>query len=509
MAAAHKRRDADIRLVFDRLSDDALLDDAQLGAMADRSPATIKRWRREGKAPRVIILNGLPRFRVGDARPWLRGKIEPMESARFLVTEPVKQMPATQLRLFDDRPSYGEPLGDELRSFTFNGEPTIVEKRDRIDFFFNEFWTARQRQANRLHEVSYRACFKPQLPEFFISRLTRSGATVYDPFMGRGTTLLQAALMGRRAIGNDINPLSVVLTRPRLSPPNIEAIAKRLKEIKWGFGGKIEDSLLVFFHKQTLMQIHALREWFFSREADDRLDSVDDWIRMVAINRLTGHSPGFFSVYTMPPNQAISVAAQAKINEKRSQVPPKRDVPSVILKKSRILLSGEHPPLREGHKLFTASANRTPEIDGSSVDLVVTSPPFLDVVQYADDNWLRCWFLGIDASSVPITAHRNPEDWTAFIRETFKELARVVRIGGHVAFEVGEVRNGRIELERLVLDAIARLPFDPVGVLINMQEFTKTANCWGISNNSKGTNTNRVVIARRTATTLSAAEKSV
>jgi len=67
-----KLRD-DIRLLFDRLSPDALLDDSQLGALAGRSPATIKRWRRTGKAPPVVMLNGLPRFRAGDARIWLRG----------------------------------------------------------------------------------------------------------------------------------------------------------------------------------------------------------------------------------------------------------------------------------------------------------------------------------------------------------------------------------------------------------------------------------------------------
>jgi len=71
-AARSKLRD-DIRLVFDRLSDDALLDDMQLGALAGRSAATIKRWRRLRKAPPVVMLNGLPRFRAGDARLWLRG----------------------------------------------------------------------------------------------------------------------------------------------------------------------------------------------------------------------------------------------------------------------------------------------------------------------------------------------------------------------------------------------------------------------------------------------------
>ena len=44
-------------------------------------------------------------------------------------------------------------------------------------------------------------------------------------------------------------------------------------------------------------------------------DNIDRWIRMVATNRLTGHSPGFFSVYTLPPNQAASQNSQIKINK--------------------------------------------------------------------------------------------------------------------------------------------------------------------------------------------------
>ena len=86
-------------------------------------------------------------------------------------------------------------------------EPPVTDRT-------GEFWTARQRQAHALHEVSYRACFKPQLPAFFIERLTAPGDVVYDPFMGRGTTPLQAALMGRGAVGSDINPLSAALVRP-------------------------------------------------------------------------------------------------------------------------------------------------------------------------------------------------------------------------------------------------------------------------------------------------------
>lgn len=359
-----------------------------------------------------------------------------------------------------------------------------------------EFWTARQRQAHALHEVSYRACFKPQLPAYFIERLTTPGDTVYDPFMGRGTTPLQAALMGRAAIGADINPLSAHLVRPRLAPPSIEAVAERLSALDWTASAEVRDELLAFFHPRTLSQICALRAYLLAREAQGLSDPVDDWICMAALGRLTGHSPGFFSVYSMPPNQAVSVQSQLKINADRGQAPPLRSVPDLILRKTRALLKdGAPPPVAAA--LHTASAEHTPDIAQASVDLVVTSPPFLDVVQYAADNWLRCWFIGVDAGVVNIAMHRKVEDWTAFVARVYTELGRVVRPGGHVAFEVGEVRGGKVQLERLVLQAMHGLPFEPVGVLINAQAFTKTANCWGVSNNAKGTNTNRIVLARR------------
>lgn len=154
---------------------------------------------------------------------------------------------------------------------------------------------------------------------------------------------------------------------------------------------------------------------------------------------------------------------------------------------------GPHPP----SLLITGSAQSTPAIGCASVDLVVTSPPFLDVVQYADDNWLRSWFAGIDVASVRIDQHRTVANWQGMVRATLSELARVVRPGGRVAFEVGEVRNGRVLLERVVWEAAQGLPFDRMFVMVNQQEFTKTANCWGIRNNAKRTNTNRIAVLRR------------
>ncbi len=374
----------------------------------------------------------------------------------------------------------------------------------RVPAATGEFWTAAQREGHSLHEISYRACFKPSLPAFFIERLSAPGDRVLDPFMGRGTTVLEAALRDRAPCGNDVNPLSAMLVRPRLSPPPLSAIAARLDALDLAWSGDLDEDLLVFFHPDTLREICALRDHLLRREANGEIDAVDDWIRMVAVNRLTGHSAGFFSVYTMPPNQAVGVDAQRKINQKRDQQPPRRDVRAIVRKKSAALQADVHPlwqgraaPIAREAVLTTGPAARLTALADASVQLVVTSPPFLDVVQYASDNWLRCWFCGIDPRSVPITMARTVEAWQQAMGEVFLELLRVVRPGGHVAFEVGEVRRGTVRLEEAVIPAAVAAGFEPEVVLIHAQEFTKTANCWGIDNNARGTNSNRIVVLRR------------
>lgn len=399
-------------------------------------------------------------------------------------------------------------LARELENFQEFGERTRSYQREiagrQLSYFENEFWTAKQRAGHGLHEISYRACFKPQLPRFFIERLSVAGDVILDPFMGRGTTLLEAALLNRQVIGCDISPLAKVLCGPRLAPPTQEEVLKRLQEIPWGEHSTVseDDELLTFYHRDTLQQLLALRAYLLANRK--KLDRVDRWIAMVATNRLTGHSTGFFSVYTLPPNQAASLVSQRKINAKRNQVPVAKNVAAIIAKKSHTLLKKISPADRakldgagKGANLLTSSADSLPGVESDTVSLVVTSPPFLDVVDYKGDNWLRCWFNGIDADKVEIWKHRKPENWQAAMTGVLRELHRVLKPGGHVAFEVGEVRKGKLLLEDLVVPAGIAAGLEPHLVLVNRQEFTKTANAWGVDNLSKGTNSNRIILLRK------------
>ena len=359
----------------------------------------------------------------------------------------------------------------------------------------NEFWTAKQRAGHSIHEISYRACYKPQLPAYFIQKFCKPESVVYDPFMGRGTTLIEAQLHGHKVIGNDINPLSKVLTSPRLNPPMLANIEKRLSEVDLSNDAEIDPDLLVFFHEDTLNEIYGWRTYF----QQEQLDRVDAWLQMVACSRLTGHSSGFFSVFTLPPNLAASIASQRKINEKRYQKPEYRDTKALIYRKSKQLLRHNLPDpyWRDDVVLLTESADNTPQIPNESVDLVVTSPPFLDIVDYEQDNWLRMWFCNIEIAAGKIWQLKSLEDWVARMKDVLVELHRILKGTGKIAFEVGEVRNGEIFLENAVAKASVDAGFVPEKLMINTQPFTKTANCWGVSNNKKGTNSNRIVILKK------------
>lgn len=376
-----------------------------------------------------------------------------------------------------------------------------------VDRYEAEFWTARQRQAHSLHELSYRACFKPQLPRFFIERLTRPGDLVYDPFSGRGTTALEAALLDRRVAANDVNPLSALLSAPRLAPPaNAEAIAERLAGYAVDPAARADLDLSMFYHPATEAALASLRRAMLDRAASGEDDDLDRWIRMVATNRLTGHSRGFFSVYTLPPNQAASPASQRRINALRGQTPPERDVNAIVVRKTRQLVRDLDPDgrarlARRGRdaQFLTGDARHTPALATGSVGLTVTSPPFLDQVAYAKDNWLRCWFNGLDAAAIGqgITMARTVPAWTSVMADVFRELYRVTAPGGHVAFEVGEVRRGTVPLDEHVAPLGEEAGFVCQAIFINTSRFTKTSHIWGVENHAAGTNTNRIVLFQK------------
>ncbi len=398
----------------------------------------------------------------------------------------------------------GNTLAGKLKpSLTLVQDSSLVEQGYKR--FVGELWTAQQRQMHSLHYVvSYRASFKPELPDFCIRRYSKKGDIVLDPFSGRGTTVLQANLLGRVGWGCDVNPLAVRMTQAKTNPVGLDKIVLRLNEVDFRRPVDLEgysEYFAPFYHPDTYRELINLRNAIRRSR-----DMVNSFIELLALSRLHGHSPGFFSVYSFP-QISIPPANQRLINVKRGQVPEYRSVaPRIIRKAAQSLRDGftrEFFGVSQANLIEVADARRMNCIPSGSVDLIVTSPPFLDKVDYLTDNWLEFWFSGISPKefSDNLIMSRNMGEWRSFIRDVLLEMLRVLKPNARAIVEVGEVMVGQelVLLDEAVAEEARAINlsgkrFLVEEVLVNKQSFTKLANCFRVDNNLKGTNTNRLVV---------------
>lgn len=396
-----------------------------------------------------------------------------------------------------------------MREILFDAGPKIIRKEE-LDGYFRvtgEFWTARQRQMHSIHyAVSYRASFKPELPNYFIKRyLSDPGRDfVLDPFGGRGTTILEANIMGFSGYSNDVNPLSERIARPKCSPVEISKVKEHLDRIDLSVDVDLSGYELFapFYHIDTYREILALKHYLRENRTD-----ADRFIEMIALSRLHGHSRGFFSVYSFP-QISVTSAAQARINDQRNQTPDYRPIKSLIYAKAKRVLkdfsTDELHRLREVATCNTFTCEDSRNMSGipdAAAALIVTSPPFLNKADYIQDNWLELWFLDIDPEPLKEMVVQTDDlgHWTMFMKDSIREMYRVLRPGGVAVIEVGEVRykGQMVNLDEIIVELGREIGFGIEEVLINYQQFTKLANCFNVDNMTKGTNTNRLVVLRR------------
>ena len=368
---------------------------------------------------------------------------------------------------------------------------TIADNKILVDR--GQFWIQTQRQGHSLHYVvPYQACFAPQIPEFFIKIFSEKGDIVLDPFCGRGTTVLEANQQNRIGLGVDVSPLALEIAKSKLKNITYEQVKERLSQID--FSKEILDGYNDFkdiYHPKTYSQIVNLKEQLTD-------SAVDNLIRSIIFGRLHGHSHGFFSVWTF---NVISFSKDRikKQSEKRGLKPDFRDVVPRILKKAKTVL--EHPVIEQPKSKLFKSDSRNLPIESNSVDLIVTSPPFLDVINYIDDNWLRFWFLGFDRNQLRNTLIQtgNLEEYKGFIRDSLKEMYRVLKKGKYCVVEVGDVRHKsqKLYLDHIIVELARNLGFGIEKIMINYMEAPKISRAFRRKEPGQGTNTNRCVIMKK------------
>ena len=347
--------------------------------------------------------------------------------------------------------------------------------------FFREdigSWSAPgEGEAHSLHyAVSYREAFDPNLPAFFIERYSRRGEVVLDPFCGSGTTALESALRGRIAVASDRDPLAIAVARAKLSPADITEVTLALQRVNLRRPIDLKffkEYFSPFFEIETFRELVNLRS--FLHNSDDR---IAQFIQMIALSLIHGHSAGFFSVYTFPQISLLP-REQDALNVKRRQMPDYRAiVPRILRRTASILRDGAPSSLRgvglvsaadsprpfRKHTVMAADACSLDAIPSGSIDLIISAPPLPVTEARPAEQWLRRWFLGaqphdaLEGTGIAGSETTSEQGWSEFINGVLLEAARVTRPKGRVVFDLPEPRRrvGRRPFVDLVLDELPK-----------------------------------------------------
>lgn len=329
-----------------------------------------------------------------------------------------------------------------------------------------------------IHSLApYTGSFPADIAKYFITEYTDSGDIVLDPFSGSGTTALSAIINNRDALASDAFVYSRILTYAKTHPVSRGAIAdytdqilKRANQLTLSeYPDITNEDLHVFYSGETLDTLARMRYLQSQKRNSDTKVFFD--ALMCAI--LHGPSSHHLSIRTkdMFPMGTNYVAEYA---DKHNLEPPTPDIKDCILGKyDNILTNG--PPAIPGEATVRTSQSQNLPFESQSADFALTSPPYMHLVKYTYDNWIRLWWLGADRNEQrnKVTTTQAVEKYETFINQSLEEIYRVLKPSGRVVVVAGDVTKHlsdgkkRIRTASIVLKQALDLGFEPETLLID------------------------------------------
>lgn len=369
---------------------------------------------------------------------------------------------------------------------------------------------------------SYMGSYPPGLPRYFIEQFSDVGDVVLDPFSGRGTTALEACVAGRVGIGVDLNPLAALLTDVKVAPPSYEQTILRIAELERSYvpapvGDRAPPEIRMLFEETT-----TLPQLLHMKEQLDASDGVDRFLLASLAGILHGHhtrdvvSSRCLSV-SMPNTFSMSPGYLEKyIRTKGLARPPFNAFEKLRLRMAHEFAEGA--PARRGRGLRADARQLTKHIPEGSVKLIVTSPPYLNVVRYGKFNWIRLWLLGESVSDVDASLQVEKTDrrlalsdrhrfrgYCGFLRDALTECSRVLRDDGVCVVTIGDVINKEHGSRTLATEAWEAVrddvPLDLAAVIVDdVNEVGKVSKIWGEGRRGEATKTDRVLVLHKRGT---------
>lgn len=310
----------------------------------------------------------------------------------------------------------------------------------------------------------YSGKFIPQIASNAINLLTKEGDTVLDVYAGSGTTLLEAALAKRTSIGIDLSPLAVLISKVKTTVIDIDSLNQWYQEFSDQISLYLETNTL--FNPKDHAELNDARlqqEWYLKwfqypvlKELiwiDKNITSIEEEkFRNIALIALSDILRKCSNAHSSYPNVMFD----------KNKKPLQSAIPKFLRRLEEIVASVKTingkiktpyiPQIIEGSNISI------PIIKSDSIDCIVTHPPYIGSVPYAEYGLLSLTWLGHDAKDLDLkltggkrqsrtVVTRFEEDY----EKMFKEANRVLKPFKHFFILVGNptVKGETIDLAKM------------------------------------------------------------
>jgi len=352
----------------------------------------------------------------------------------------------------------------------------------------NKYKNINSRLFSKIHQMTaYLAMFPPNLPHSLIKDYSDKGDIVYDPFCGRGTVVFEACRLGRIGVGNDLNPLAYILTQAKANLPSKDSIIKRINELEKDYtkpdiSNIPEEIRMLFDTETTLPQLEYLKQTLSKRR------KIDIFILAVLTGILHGKmrkdGTSIYCSIDMPNTFSMSPNYVKNFIQKHNLVPPKQNVFSLLKDRIETIFNIKQEYLEYQSldsyvkgKVFNVDAIEATKkviqnFGKNSVKLIITSPPYLKVINYGKYNWIRLWLLDENKELVDkkvtlyhklqnqkLSDNMNLEEYSKYMFKLFNSWKDILRDDGYAFVVIGDVKsnNSTLNLAKTTWENIEKM----------------------------------------------------
>jgi DNA modification methylase len=327
---------------------------------------------------------------------------------------------------------------------------------------------------------TYPARMHPTTAARLVRASTSEGALVLDPFCGSGTVLIEAMIAGRRGVGTDLNPLAVrlaTLKTARLDAAERDAIAVGARaagafaddrrQRRAGATRRYPPEDVASFDPHVFLELDSLRAAVASLDLATRVRGALELVLSAILVKLSRRASDTASGATPRAPRRLAAGYPSRLFIRKADELVQR----VAALEALLPASPPIPPAQ----IHLDDAARLKTVAASTIDAVVTSPPYVATYDYIEHHALRLRWLDLDARAFaageigsrrrygPLDARSARDTWSRELSAALRAISRVCRKGAPVALVLAD---SAVQGEALRADALVDAVAEEAGLVV-------------------------------------------